>query len=103
MNVGGHGPSNSHTRFLPRATDSRPQLLILFHPAMSGEKLRLTCLLWPDKPNEHLVEVEFVNSRTDMFLKKLIKDKHARSLARVDARTVEINCPVSSSYYHYHD
>ena len=60
---------------------------ILFHPARSEEKLRLTCLVWPDdKPNEQLVEVELDNNRTVMFLKKLIKDEHTHSLAHVDAR-----------------
>ncbi|KXN89199.1 hypothetical protein AN958_05902 [Leucoagaricus sp. SymC.cos] len=53
---------------------------------MSVEKLRLTCLVWPDdKPDEHMVEVELDNNRTVMALKKLIKDKHAPSLAHVDA------------------
>ena len=49
--------------------------------------MRLTCLVWPDdKPDEHLVEVEVEKNRTLMFLKKLIKDEHAHSLAHVDAR-----------------
>jgi len=45
------------------------------------------CLVWPDnKPDEHIVEVELDNDRTVAFLKESIKAKHARSLARVDAR-----------------
>jgi len=54
---------------------------------MSVENLRLTCLVWPDdKPDDHLVEVELDNNRTVMYLKKLIKDEHAHSLADVDSR-----------------
>jgi hypothetical protein len=51
---------------------------------MSVEKLKLTCLVWPDdKPDEHIIEVELDNNRTVAFLKKMIKDKHA-SLADVN-------------------
>ena len=54
---------------------------------MSGAKLRLTCLVWPDdNPDEHLVEIKIDDDETVMFLKKLIKDEHAHSLAHVDAR-----------------
>jgi len=51
---------------------------------MSGVKLRLTCLVWPDdKPDEHLVEVKIDDDETVMFLKKLIKDGHAPMLDKV--------------------
>jgi len=78
-------------RFLPRATNVPPSAILSFftpiHPAMSEEKLRLTCLVWPDdKPDEHLVEVELDNNRTVMFLKELIKLKHAPMLDKVAAR-----------------
>ena len=54
---------------------------------MSVEKLRLMCLVWPDdKPDEHIVEVELDNGRTIAFLKQSIRDKHAHSLAHVEAR-----------------
>lgn len=57
------------------------------YSAMSGAKLRLTCLVWPDdNPDEHLVEIKIDDDETVMFLKKLIKDEHAHSLAHVDAR-----------------
>jgi hypothetical protein len=53
---------------------------------MSVEKLRLTCLVWPDdKPDEHIVEVELDNNRTVASLKDMIKDKYARRLHNVDA------------------
>ena len=45
------------------------------------------CLVWPDdKPDEHIVEVELDNGRTIAFLKQSIRDKHAHSLAHVEAR-----------------
>ena len=54
---------------------------------MSVEKLRLICLVWPDdNPDEHCVEVELDNNRTVMFLKELIKLKHANMLDKVAAR-----------------
>src|SRR6266571_5726537 len=54
---------------------------------MSGVKLRLTCLVWPDdKPDEHLVEVKIDDDETVMFLKKLIKDGHAPMLDKVPTR-----------------
>jgi len=51
---------------------------------MSVEKLRLMCLVWPNKP-DHVVEVELDNNRTVAILKDMIKDKHAHSLADVDS------------------
>jgi hypothetical protein len=56
---------------------------------MSEEKLRLTCLLWPDdsdNPDERTVEVEIDINRTVSVLKDLIKDKHPLTLAHVEAR-----------------
>ena len=54
---------------------------------MSGEKLRLMCLVWPDeKPDNHIVEVKIDNDETVVALKDMIKDKHAHSLRSVDAR-----------------
>jgi len=54
---------------------------------MSGVKLRLTCLVWPDDmPNEHLVEVKIDEDEQVMVLKELIKDGHPHSLAHLDSR-----------------
>ncbi|EDR00458.1 uncharacterized protein LACBIDRAFT_334116 [Laccaria bicolor S238N-H82] len=62
------------------------QCLPPLRPAMSVEKLRLMCLLWPDdKPDEHIVEVELDNNWTVAFLKDMIKDNHAHGLADVDS------------------
>jgi len=73
-------------RFLPCTAVNRPQLFTLFHSAMSGEKLRLMCLVWPDdKPDEHIVEVEVNNDRTVAALKKLIKDEYAPRLDKIAA------------------
>ena len=74
-------------RLLPCATVvNRPQFFTLFHPAMCGEKLRLTCLIWPDdKPDDHIEEVELDNNRTVMFLRKLIKDEYTPRLDKVAA------------------
>jgi len=53
---------------------------------MSGVKLRLMCLVWPDdEPTEHSVEVEIDEDKTVVFLRRLIKDKHPHSLAHVDS------------------
>ena len=73
-------------RFLPCTAVNRPLLFTLFHSAMSGEKLRLMCLVWPDdKPDEHIVEVEVNNDRTVAALKKLIKDEYAPRLDKIAA------------------
>ncbi|CAA7270120.1 unnamed protein product [Cyclocybe aegerita] len=54
---------------------------------MSGVKLKLTCLVWPDdSPDEHTVEVKINNDDTVATLKELIRDKHAPRLDKVDAR-----------------
>jgi hypothetical protein len=59
-------------------------------PSMSN-KLKLTCLVWPDdKPDEHAVQVEIDINETIMLLKKLIKDEHAHHLAHVDARDLNL-------------
>jgi hypothetical protein len=59
-------------------------------PSMSN-KLKLTCLVWPDnKPDEHAVQVEIDINETIMLLKKLIKDEHAHHLAHVDARDLTL-------------
>ena len=42
--------------------------------------------LTTSRPDEHIVEVKLDNGRTVAFLKESIKDKHAHSLAHVDAR-----------------
>ena len=56
---------------------------------MFVEKLRLTCLVWPDdKPDEHIVEVEIDNNRSIAFLKDIIKDKHTHGLADIDSRNL---------------
>ncbi|CAA7268828.1 unnamed protein product [Cyclocybe aegerita] len=53
---------------------------------MSGMKLRLMCLVWPDdSPNEHCVEVKIDNDDTVATLKKLIRDEHAPRLDKVAA------------------
>ncbi|KAJ3512189.1 hypothetical protein NLJ89_g3661 [Agrocybe chaxingu] len=53
---------------------------------MSGVKLRLTCLVWPDdSPDEHTVEVKIDNDDTVATLKDLIRDEHAPLLDKVDA------------------
>jgi len=54
---------------------------------MSGMKSKLLCLVWPDdKPDEHTVQVKIDDGDTVATLKDMIKDKHAHSLAHVDAR-----------------
>lgn len=56
---------------------------------MSGEKLTLNCLVWPDdEPDEHLVEVEVEvdNNWTVLSLKGLITKRHAHALAHIDDR-----------------
>jgi hypothetical protein len=53
---------------------------------MSGKKLRLMCLVWPDdNPNEHIVVVKINNDDTVAELKELIKPKYASRLHEVDA------------------
>ncbi|KAF8810348.1 hypothetical protein BYT27DRAFT_7253935 [Phlegmacium glaucopus] len=63
---------------------------------MSAKKLRLMCLVWPDvKPSEHIVDVK-IDNETIAALKELIKDKHAHSLAHVDARDLTLwKCSIS--------
>ena len=54
---------------------------------MSEEKLRLTCLLWPDdNPYQHTVQVVIDKNLDVSSLKDLIKDKHPLTLAHVEAR-----------------
>ena len=54
---------------------------------MSGKKLKLMCLAWPDnKPDEHIVQVEIDDDDTVASLKDTIKYKHAHAFAHVDAR-----------------
>jgi hypothetical protein len=54
---------------------------------MSGMKLRLMCLAWPDdKPDEHIVQIEIDDDDTVASLKKLIKGEHAHAFTHVDAR-----------------
>ena len=53
---------------------------------MSGVKLKLMCLVWPDdKPDEHIVQVNIDNDDTVASLKDIIKDKHANAFAHFDA------------------
>jgi len=54
---------------------------------MSGAKLRLMCLVWPDdKPNDHIVQVKIDDDDTVAALKDMIKLKHAPILDKVAAR-----------------
>ena len=53
-------------------------------PSPSCNVCRVMCLVWPDdKPDEHIIEVELDNNRTVAFIKDIIEDKHAHSLAEV--------------------
>jgi hypothetical protein len=53
---------------------------------MSGAKLKLMCLVWPDdKPDEHIVPVKIGGGDTVARLKRLIKDEHAQKLDEVAA------------------
>jgi Crinkler effector protein N-terminal domain len=68
------------------STVNRLQLFMPFHPAMSGAKLKLMCLVLPDdKPYEHAVQVDIDDDDTVANLKKLIKDEHASLLDEVDS------------------
>ena len=52
---------------------------------MSGAKLKLMCLVWPDeKPSEHISPVKIDDDDTVGDLKDMIKNKHSR-LHNVDA------------------
>ena len=64
---------------------------------MSGEKLRLFCLIWPDdNPNEHIVTVKIDNDETVGTLKELIKLKHAPKLDKVAASDLVLwKCSIS--------
>jgi len=58
---------------------------------MSGVKLRLMCLVWPDdKPDEHTVQVKIDDDDTVATLKDMIKDKHAPMLDKVAARDLAL-------------
>ena len=57
----------------------------VLRPAIFVEKLRLMCPVLDDKPDEHIIEVELDDNWTVAFLKDIIKDKHAHSLADVDS------------------
>ena len=53
---------------------------------MSGEKLRLICLIWPDNnPNEHIVDIEIDGNRTVAALKGVIRLEYAPGLDKVPA------------------
>ena len=50
---------------------------------MSGVKLRLMCLVWPDdKPDEHIVQVNIDDDDTVASLKDMIKDIHKNTTGR---------------------
>lgn len=63
----------------------------IFRPPMSGVKLKLLCLLWPDdKPYEHIVQVEIDNDDIVASLKKLIKNGYSCALSHTDAHSLVI-------------
>lgn len=66
--------------------------LNFFHPTMSGTKLQLLCLVWPDNiPGpavQHIFEVEIDDGSTVASLKKSIKLENFHALADVDARNL---------------
>jgi len=66
---------------------------------MSGAKLRLMCLVWPDnKPDEHIVEVKIDDDDTVAALKESIKAKHAPMLDKVAARDLVLwKCSLSAN------
>jgi Crinkler effector protein N-terminal domain len=67
-------------------TVNRLELFTPFHPAMSGTKTKLMCLVWPDdEPDEHIVPVKIDDDDTVADLKELIKERHAHMLDKVDA------------------
>ena len=56
---------------------------------MSGVKLKLMCLVWPDnKLDEHIVQVNIDDDDTVASLKDMIKDKHAPMVDKVAARNL---------------
>ena len=81
---------------------SRPQLFTLFHPTMSGAKLRLICLAWPDldhSPEDNIVGVEIDDDKAVTFLRKM-KNEYAPSLDKISARDLALwksSIPVDDS------
>ena len=64
-----------------------PPSIVLVVYLMSGKKLKLMCLAWPDnKPDEHIVPVKIDDDDTVADLKKLIKGEHVPMLDKVAAR-----------------
>ena len=56
---------------------------------MSGEKLNLIYLRWPDdNPDEDIVEVQIYEHDTVASLKYMIIENHANTLAHVDPHDV---------------